>query len=286
TPWGEVRRHREGEMNAYDRPSRLFDGLEHIRLTIHLIGRSTQQPSLFSTCYNKWMADERTVLFNKLYFTATSPLFLKGTLPKLSSCIENSILNKLLSEQSMLSNFYSKTDPYKIFYSRKIGYFLQVIDFQPIVLDGKGQIRPPSEFKELHFISETYSKLALCCLNSNLFYWFVTVFSDCRHVNKREVDAFIINLKTLAMKELSNQLYKLAVALMNSLKETSINRTMQFKHDILTIQCIYPKTSKKIINEIDYVLAQHYGFTDEELDFIINYDIKYRMGRDAGGEEE
>ncbi len=26
------------------------------------------------------------------------------------------------------------------------------------------------------------------------------------------------------------------------------------------------------------------GFTDEELDFIINYDIKYRMGRDS--EEE
>jgi hypothetical protein len=25
--------------------------------------------------------------------------------------------------------------------------------------------------------------------------------------------------------------------------------------------------------------AKHYGFTDEELDFIINYDIKYRMGK-------
>jgi hypothetical protein len=36
--------------------------------------------------------------------------------------------------------------------------------------------------------------------------------------------------------------------------------------------------SKPIIDEIDYVLAQYYGFTDEELDFIINYDIKYRMG--------
>ena len=24
--------------------------------------------------------------------------------------------------------------------------------------------------------------------------------------------------------------------------------------------------------------SQHYGFTEEELDFIINYDIKYRMG--------
>jgi hypothetical protein len=32
-------------------------------------------------------------------------------------------------------------------------------------------------------------------------------------------------------------------------------------------------------------LQKHYDFTDEELDFIINYDIKYRMGRDAGDEE-
>ena len=40
----------------------------------------------------------------------------------------------------------------------------------------------------------------------------------------------------------------------------------------------YMKMSKPIIDEIDRVLAKHYGFTDEELDFIINYDIKYRMG--------
>ena len=30
----------------------------------------------------------------------------------------------------------------------------------------------------------------------------------------------------------------------------------------------------------------HYGFTEEELDFIINYDIKYRMGVDTEGDEE
>lgn len=48
------------------------------------------------------------------------------------------------------------------------------------------------------------------------------------------------------------------------------------------------RKSKPIIDEIDRVLAQHYGFTAEELDFIINYDIKYRMGRENGegnGEE-
>ena len=46
----------------------------------------------------------------------------------------------------------------------------------------------------------------------------------------------------------------------------------------------YPKLSKPIIDEIDKVLASHYGFTEEELDFIINYDIKYRMGDELNEE--
>ncbi len=52
-----------------------------------------------------------------------------------------------------------------------------------------------------------------------------------------------------------------------------------------------PRLSKPILDEIDGLLAQHYGFTNEELDFIINYDIKYRMGMSAeqagpGGDAE
>ncbi len=43
------------------------------------------------------------------------------------------------------------------------------------------------------------------------------------------------------------------------------------------------KVSKGVIDRIDAVLAEHYDFTDEELDFIVNYDIKYRMGAEAAG---
>jgi len=32
------------------------------------------------------------------------------------------------------------------------------------------------------------------------------------------------------------------------------------------------------------LLAKHYEFTEEELDFIINYDIKYRMGDELNAE--
>ena len=61
---------------------------------------------------------------------------------------------------------------------------------------------------------------------------------------------------------------------------------MRFAHDSLRVQCIIPKYSKPIIDEIDRVLARHYGFTDDELDFIINYDIKYRMGQETEDEAE
>jgi hypothetical protein len=33
-------------------------------------------------------------------------------------------------------------------------------------------------------------------------------------------------------------------------------------------------------------VARHCGFTAEELDFILNYDIKYRLGHDAKTEED
>ena len=37
---------------------------------------------------------------------------------------------------------------------------------------------------------------------------------------------------------------------------------------------------------IDKVLAEHYGFTQAELDFILNYDIKYRMDKEQEEEWE
>ena len=47
-----------------------------------------------------------------------------------------------------------------------------------------------------------------------------------------------------------------------------------------------PKLAKPLFDQVDRVLAQHYGFSDEELDFILNYDIKYRMGQDTAGAED
>jgi len=242
-------------------------------------------PPRLATRYNKWFAVERPILFEGLRYTKAEHSLVDRSLPKISSDIEREITRKLSAKKRRLGLFYVHGNGHPVFYSRKVGYFLQVLDFVPRVVDGQGRRRLPSEFKELHFASGLHAKSALCCLNSNLFYWFVTVASDCRHVNKREVNNFPVDLDRL-VKQQGVVLANLAERLMTDLNTNSEDRAMRFGHDTLTVQAIIPKFSKSIIDEIDRVLAQHYGFTDEELDFIINYDIKYRMGEELFEEDE
>jgi len=80
-------------------------------------------------------------------------------------------------------------------------------------------------------------------------------------------------------------LEELATKLMGEFRAKSKLVEMNYRDwGKMKIQCIYPRLSKPVIDEIDRVLGLHYGFTEEELDFIVNYDIKYRLGLDAGDE--
>lgn len=72
----------------------------------------------------------------------------------------------------------------------------------------------------------------------------------------------------------------------NDLQAQSVEKRMAFSHDTLRVQCIIPKLSKSIIDEIDAELAVHYGLTPGERDFIANYDIKYRMGQEQDEGDE
>ena len=75
-----------------------------------------------------------------------------------------------------------------------------------------------------------------------------------------------------------NEIIRISNRLEYDIKQNSYISTRNTKYDDIELESFRIKLSKPIIDEIDKVLAKHYGFTEEELDFIINYDIKYRMG--------
>lgn len=271
--------------NFNDRPSKLFDGLEHIRLCI-VVHENGPCKNIFSTTYNKWQSVEREYLFPILAYTDTTSLNRGGAVAKTGSYIEDLILNKLRNEKEPLGEYERDHGKWRIYYTRKLSHFVQILDFVPQIRDANGQKREPSELKELCFGNEEDRDVFLALLNSSLFYWLLTVYSDCRNLNRRDIGAVRFDLSRAGSRRIQT-LMRLARSLMEDIKRNSKVLSMKYKKlGELRIQCTYPKFSKPIIDQIDAALAEHYGFTDEELDFIINYDIKYRMGAEIGGEDD
>jgi hypothetical protein len=183
---------RELFVSCYDdRPAHLFNDLDKNTLSIILVGNKAKNISRgYSTRLCRWSGDERTNLFTTLAYQPFQESNLSGCIAKIGSPVEKSIWQKIWAKNKYLASFYSKYGQHSVFYSRKINAFLQVLDFTPEVRNGKGNLRPPSEFKEISVETESTGKSVYCCLSSSLFRWYVDVTTDGSHLNKREIDNY------------------------------------------------------------------------------------------------
>lgn len=262
------------------RPSKLFEGAEkHLSI---VLGNCFEKGKYVSL-YNRWSSMERCFLFKKIvYCHINNEVMYMGTYPKIASNNEISILKKILTNQPMAVQEVSSSK-FIVYHTRKLRYFVQFLDCAPIIYNEDGSMRQTSELKKIYFGSEKEQYAGNAVYLSTLFFWFFIAFSDCRNLNKREVDKFPFNLKLSDIDSLS----KLGKQINCNLQDNANFITAEYKlYGKLSMQTFQPRLSKSIADEIDKVLAKHYGFTEEELDFIINYDIKYRMGDELNSNDE
>ena len=119
--------------------------------------------------------------------------------------------------------------------------------------------------------------MIFAAVNSSLFYLYFVTYSDCFHLSSNVLLSFPSPPSILA----DSQMPELGRTLMEELKATSEHKEISTKSgDRIAYEEFNASQCKPIIDEIDRVLARHYGFTAEELDYILNYDIKYRLGAD------
>ena len=269
-----------------ERPSKLFTGVEK-RLAIWLTNRTQRMNEVFTSNYRRWFAEEREYLFPTALFTKREGIqdLIGSSLPKVATEIEVAILKKM-GNRGCLKASFAKRASHTIYYTRKVRYFVQFLDFIPEIRDAERNEIAPSELKTILFSSSQDRDASIALLNSGLFYWFFCAYSDVRNVNRREISAFPCELKRMDKVVLAD-LQALTKELMRSYRENARLITSDYgKYGTLTIQSFQPRASKDVLDQIDSILARHYRLTDEELDFIINYDIKYRMGQDSGEDEE
>jgi hypothetical protein len=241
--------------------------------------------SIYSTTYNKWQAVERDTLFYRLSFVDATALSVNGAIAKLGSAIDVSILSKVQKENALITN-YEGHGEWTIAYTRKLSHFVQILDFVPVITDEHGTARDPSELKLMRFESKAKRDVFLAILNSSLFYWFLTVYSDCRNLNRREIDLTRFDYGKAEKMKVTRTLSTLAAKLMQDIRKHSKVVSMTYKSGgTLNIQCTYPKFSKRIIDEIDNVLGRYLQFSPEEIDYVTNYDVKYRTTNVQGEDD-
>ncbi len=150
------------------------------------------------------------------------------------------------------------------------------MNFLPL-FESRTAERSVHHFKSFHLEHCDAIPIVGCIINSSLFYaWFIAI-GNGRNVALRDIELFPVT-ESMFLPGVVSEFSRLFEKLMEDYQGQSVVRN---RRDGVRYQEFYPARSKPIIDEIDRVLAAHYGFTAEELDFIVNYDIKYRMGRDG-----
>ncbi|MBD5275477.1 MAG: SAM-dependent methyltransferase [Bacteroides sp.] len=188
---------------------------------------------------------------------------------KISNKVEENLIEKYFKNSEEISKYINKKGEY-IYYTRAIRNFRPFFDFIPCHKNPDGSDKIPTETKSIVLV-KSMKRFLLSLLNSNLTFLLFSWFTDVRNINPG-----LINKLRVPIVSSSEELKSLSVILMEDYKR---NRETRYNKSNRCVESYYfPVKSKLIIDEIDKVLARHYGFTDEELDFIINYDIKYRMG--------
>ncbi|MBP7282310.1 MAG: Eco57I restriction-modification methylase domain-containing protein [Leptospiraceae bacterium] len=262
-------------------PAILFEGVK-LRLAILLTLKGDNE--LYTTSFKRWYSQERENLFSKLRFSkGTKKHIILDTFPKCENEIEIFILKKIIaSANKKISDLSMPGSNYKIYYHNAPVFFIRSMNFTPLYESNSTEESKSNHFKTIHCKNEEEANILICLISSSIYFFWYTNYSANRDLTSFDLNHFPIPIDSL-IKD-ATIFTELVAQLMEDLNKKSVMREYNYTTGKVRYQEFYVRLSKPIIDEIDRVLAKHYNFTEEELDYIINYDIKYRMG--AEGNEE
>jgi hypothetical protein len=261
------------------RPESMFDGVE---MPVAILLSSASVHNIKSSRIFRFYTQERPFALAIMGLFEHSYHVNKHRIPKIGCKDSSKIFDKIIANKHCLGEYASKTSQSILYYQEACRYWAKACCGYPF-FKKNGTAMEPAHGRVISFKDSNTTNFAVGLLNSTLFYFVYSTISDCEHINDSLVRWFPLpqnwhkTLWTENVSVLSRDLTENASRKMITTKEGH-----KIEYDELDAS-----KSKPIIDQIDSLLAIHYGFTHAELDFIINYDVKYRMGKELdGGEEE
>lgn len=270
------------------RPSKLFEGANML-LAIVLVSNA-EESQVYSSMYYKWYNQYRPFLFENIKYHNSTASVIEGSIPKIPGELYFSTYEKekkRSGSKTILSYFRQTATKHRFYYFRAVLYWVKILEKEPIYL-GNGEPTTTGEMKPVYADNEELKYAMICILSSSLYFLHYITWSSCQVINSRDFE-LPFDFDTLSDKN-RKLLVELGKKLQKDYQKNSkvIERNYDKKGRTFTMekQYFYIKHSKGIIDDIDAVLANHYALSPEELDFVVNYDIKYRLGMESDDEDE
>ena len=259
------------------RPQSIFDGVEMPVSIILSIPRA--QESLFTSSIIRFSASQRDTITEVPRLIEHNQVIEGARIAKLSSVLDLQILNKLSAHPMVVDQLASRLGTNCVYYQEACRYWLKASNKRPRFFKNGQEIEQPHGRKIL-FQGEQESAFVSVLLNSSLFYWFYSACSDCEHVNDTLVRGFWVPRDWSEYNWIAA-----ALELNTDMARNAVRKSIRTKNnDEIEYDEIAASKSKQVIDENERMLASIYGLTDNELDYVANYDIKYRLGASADDE--
>ena len=277
--------HRYSSFSSYatfnDRPSKLFKGINNCRVCIMFLRKETNARTLVTTTrYHKWYKEEAETLLDLVQYEPIPFLSSGAVIPKLRSKIDLDIYRRMFTYANTVGHLISATPTdHRVYYkitgvNRWFTFTTSPPRFWRDGIEGAS-----TRENSVSFPSSLIRDTVFCLLWSTLHYWLYQSRTNCRDFNPSDLESIPIPESLVAGVP---QFQDFAMQISSRLEETSDVQAANYNiGGSVRYQKFNPSSTKPIIDQVDRVLAKHYGLTDEELDFVINYDIKYRMGREG-----
>ena len=264
------------------RPQSVFEGVEMPVVVLLSLGGTGSE--FITSDVSRFYAEERPNLMAKMVIADHGVILHAHRIAKFGHAHEIEIYRRVSSAKGSVDSLTSKSSKGVMYYQEACRYWLKASHRTPRFIKNGVSMEPPHG-RKIGFQNREAAAFVAALLNSSLFYWWYSAFSDCEHVNDALVRTFPVpaSWDRISWVELCDDL-------VDSLESDAIKKIIRTKQGhVIEYDEISAAKSKDLIDRIDGHLSELYGLSKEHADFIRNYDVKYRLAGteegNSGGEE-
>ncbi len=192
--------------------------------------------------------------------------------PKIGNDTDYSIFTKLLANARKIGDIIGTNGKPVFYHDSGESYWTKALSYKPEGIRNGHKVEASQWFSMK--VNQRYADFVISAINSTLFYWFWLTTSDCRHLTQETIKQFPIPDESLFTEKVLQDLSLTTSNLMEAYKKNSYYVEKREGYESLEFKV---NRCKEVINQVDQLVGRLYALTDNEINYLKEYDLDMRM---------